>query len=87
MSHELTDEQKLAGDLGLHLCEEIWNGISRLRLAGDEFRPAHDEEFRELGYSDDDNLTLVLRRESDGEFFEVEIDCLVTRVRSKAGAS
>ena len=83
----LTDAQKLDGDLGLHLCEEIWNGIGLIRLACGTFRMADSVEFAALGYDEDDNLVTVLRRESDGAFFEVDIEVCSRRVSPAAGGA
>ncbi len=44
------------------------------------FRMASLEEARELGYGDEDE-TILIRRESDGAFFEAEADAMVRPVR------
>lgn len=71
----------LAGWLCQWICEEIWGHCCPLHLDGQDFRPASDEEFADLGYPEDENTVLLLRRESDGAFFEVELDADVRRMR------
>lgn len=84
---EVRDADKLAGHLGLNLCEYIW-GETRLDcIGGEEYVCADDDDLRALGYPEDDNETVVLMRTSDGAFFEIDIDVTARRVQPKGGAA
>lgn len=76
----------LAGHVAEWACEEIWSTAGPVWLDGQKFRAACSEELRELGYPEDDSTTLVLRRESDGAYFEVEFEPAVRRVQPKQAA-
>ena len=92
------ERMRLEGDLGLHLYEHLWGEWSPLHLDGADFRCAYEEEHEELGYHKmfelgkntetgepvmvNDETTLI-RRESDGAFFEVDIEVTLKRVEPK----
>lgn len=67
------------GDLGLLLCEHLWNRYGdTLRLGGEDFEMAYAEQVP--GYEDEEYVVL-LRRKSDGQIFDAEIDVSVRPVR------
>jgi hypothetical protein len=92
------ERMHLEGEFGRWLYEHLWNEWDRLHLGGAEFRCAYDEEYDELGYHRwseigknvetgepvmvEDQTTLI-RRESDGAFFEVDIEVSLSRVEPK----
>lgn len=63
--------QQAEGDLGLSLCEYVWNRNYALQLGGDEYEVADNEDVP--GYEDDDSAVL-LKRKGDGRLFEAFID-------------
>ena len=69
------------GDLGLLLCQHLWNGYVDIRLAGEEFAIVGCEDVP--GYENDEYAVLLLRK-SDGLVFEAEIDVSVNPVRVAA---
>jgi hypothetical protein len=71
----LTDSQKLSGDIGQYLFDEFCSEMG-FRFGGEKYRLAYDEEATDLGYPDDP-YSLIVRRERDGEFFEVELEATV----------
>jgi|SRR5579864_123077 len=78
MSAETEDEflQRMAteGDLGLFLCEYVWGQVNTLDLGGQEFGVVGCGEVP--GYEDED-MAVLLRRLSDGKFFEADIDVTI----------
>lgn len=74
------ERMEIDGDLGLHLCEHLWQELGTLRLGGQEFEMAGDDV---PGYEDDD-MAVLLRRKSDGQVFEAEIDVHVRPVTAVA---
>jgi hypothetical protein len=71
----------LAGDLAQVLAEHVWNLPRSISADGEEFFPVGCEEVP--GYEDDEDAVL-LRRESDGVVFEVDIDVCIRRVPTEA---
>jgi hypothetical protein len=80
---EAAFRQRMAydGDLGRMLCEHIWDMCNGLRLGDDKFEVVGGEEIP--GYEDDD-YAVLLRRKSDGQVFEAEIDVSLRAVRRQA---
>lgn len=78
----------LAGVIHDHLTELVNDGLHPIRDRANhtELRGAYSEEARALGY-DDDDPELILVRESDGVFFEVELDATVRRLEPPAAAT
>jgi hypothetical protein len=68
----------VSGDLGAHLCEHLWSEFGTLHLGGQDYEIAGDDV---PGYEDDD-WAVLLRRKSDGQVFEAEIDVDVRPVRT-----
>jgi hypothetical protein len=77
------------GDIGEWLTEQLVSSWDPLRFGGHDYRVAYQEEADELGYGGYYQLgtntetgepvmvldeTLLIRRESDGQFFEVDIE-------------
>lgn len=78
-----SERMKIDGDLGLLLCEHLWGRMGdTIHLGGHDFEIADNEEVP--GYGDDDDYAVLLRRKSDGEIFEAEIDVSVNPVRPSA---
>lgn len=69
---ELRDTDKLAGDVSQHVYDEIVNSPG-FYFRGEKFRVIYLEEARAMGLPDDDE-SLILRRDSDGKLFEVDIE-------------
>ena len=69
---------KAASDLDLFLAEHIWGQTYPLRLAGDMYEPVGDDEVS--GYEDDADA-ILLRRKSDGQVFEVDLDVTIRPAR------
>lgn len=80
---EIRERARIEGDLGEWLCQKIWDSFGTLRLGGSNFRPLDSEECEELG-NDDDDPAVLLRRESDGQVFEVDIDVTARKVSAPA---
>ena len=66
------------GDLGLMLCEHIWDLYRPLTLGGEEFQVVGCEDVP--GYEGQD-AAVLLQRKSDGKFFEADIDVTIRPVR------
>jgi len=49
------------------------------QIAGDAYEMASEEQYAELGETDmaDPSLPLIVRRQSDGAYFEIELDAYV----------
>jgi hypothetical protein len=75
---------RLTGEISLYLCEYMWSGLGSLEFGGQEFQVADSDDYRNLGYADDDNEVVLLRRESDGAYFEADIEVMVRRILPKA---
>ena len=78
---EFSQRMQRDGDLGLRLCEHLWDKWDPFQLGGEEFEvigcddvPGHEDE--EYG--------VFLRRTSDGLVFEAEIDVSINPVRAAA---
>ena len=76
---EAAFRQRMAydGDLSQLLAEHIWDLGRPFRLGGDEFEAVGCEEVP--GYEDQDGMVL-LRRKSDGQVFEADIEVSVRPV-------
>lgn len=73
----------IEGFLGEWLDSQIIEHYGSLSVGGDDFKALYLEEAQALGYKDDDP-TILIRRESDGIVFEVEIDVTVRRAPAKS---
>jgi hypothetical protein len=71
---------KAEGDLGLMLCEHMWDKTRPLRLGGEAWEVAHYEDVP--GYDDGD--AVLLRRKADGKVFEADIDVTLREVEKPA---
>jgi hypothetical protein len=80
---EFREQCAIEGGLWDALAQHVWDHNGPLRLNGGSFRPLYAEEAEELGY-DDDDAAILLRRESDGKVFEVDVDVSVTPVPTGA---
>jgi hypothetical protein len=78
---EFSQRMQVEGDLGLLLCEHIWDKCNPLRLGGQEFKVVGCDEVP--GY-EDENMAVLLRRMSDGKVFEADIDVTVQPVLTPA---
>jgi hypothetical protein len=67
---DLTEAQKLSGDISEYLFEEFCAEI-RLHFGGADF---------ELDGDDDDPWTLIIRRKPDGKRFEVELEATAREI-------
>lgn len=76
-------DHDLSGDLSEYVYGKFCDTWETFRLGSASFRLAHLEEARELGYADED-FTILIRRESDGAFFEVELEATVRPVPTEA---
>ena len=72
---EFRQRMRRDGDLGLHLCAYLWGELGTLHLGGEEFEITGDVP----GY-EDDNYAVLLRRKSDGQVFEVDIEVTIVPV-------
>jgi hypothetical protein len=68
---EFRQRMQRDGDLGLFLCEYLWRHDDDLTLGG--------ETYEQLGCDDvpgyeNDTYAVLLRRKSDGQVFDAEID-------------
>lgn len=81
---------RIAGHFAQHLCDEwLYEQTGEvLSLAGERFTVEYPEIFVPLfGWDeDDDTLPTVLRRESDGAYFEVNIEVWAKRINPKEQA-
>jgi hypothetical protein len=75
---ELRQNARREGGLQLLLCEYVWNDCWTMRLGGEEFELVGSDDVP--GYEDEDDVVL-LRRKSDGQVFDVEIDVTMRPVR------
>jgi hypothetical protein len=74
----VTDEDRLAGQISEELTESITFASRRLRYGGEEYDCPDEDEWEALGEDPSDpGCPLILRRVSDGKFFEVDIDVTV----------
>lgn len=80
---EFRGRHAIEGDLCTAFAEYVWDRPYALTLGGGKFRSLYAEEAEELGYGEDD-ATVLLRRESDGKVFEVDIDVTVRPVPTPA---
>ena len=76
----MTDHD-LSGYLSQHVIDELHN-TSSFSLGAERFRMAYAEEAAGLGW-DEDDPALLIRRESDGALFEVELEATVTPARPR----
>jgi hypothetical protein len=77
MNTDLTDSQKLSGDIGQYLFDEFCQAIS-LRFGGEPYELVGTDE---LGLPDDPWGDPIVRRKSDGKLFEVELEANVSEFR------
>jgi hypothetical protein len=68
---EFHQRMSMDADLQLMLCEYIWNLYHSLDLGDQKFEVVGGEDVP--GY-EDDNETVLLRRMSDGQVFEADIE-------------
>ena len=80
------ERNRLAGQISQYLFEEWCSSIGDFRFGGQKYRVAYDEDYEELGYGDDPDNPLLIRRESDGTWFEVELEANVHPVLPKAAS-
>ena len=70
-----SDAEKLAGEIAMEAYEEFW---AKTRFCygnpGVIYVPVGHDEFEALGLPTDDPYLTVLRREPDGQFFEIEFE-------------
>lgn len=80
MTPTTTDDPfKLGAALGEHLCEHIW-GLGRpIRLDGESFESVGCDDVP--GF---DEFAVLLRRTSDGQVFEADIDITMRPVKADA---
>ena len=81
---DLSETQRLSGDVSQHIFDEWCGGYGDLHFGGEKFRRAYDEDIERLGLDADDPYLLVIIRESDGKAFDVELEADVREVLSKA---
>jgi hypothetical protein len=74
---EFSKRMAAEGDLGLMLCEHLWDKYHPLRLGGQEFEVVGCEDVP--GYENDDTA-VFLRRKPDGKVFEADIDVTIQPV-------
>lgn len=69
------ERMRLSGDLSGMAYEHLCGKLSRTWISGGEhYRLIGDEEYTQLGYPSDDPWgPLVIKRESDGQCFELDI--------------
>ena len=72
---------KRDGDLGLVLCEYLWRHDGDLTLGGETYEQIGSDGIP--GY-EDDIYAVLLRRKSDGQVFDAEIDVSMHPVRVTA---
>lgn len=81
-AHKLPDPYDVSADFSAalfeHLCSEM-----KLSYRGTRYRLPTHEEVRARGYTEDDDDILLFMRESDGEFFEIDIDVHARKVPVK----
>jgi hypothetical protein len=75
----IRERNHLEGVIGEYLARKIHDDLNPIRDGGNEYRAAYSEEAVELGY-DDDDPEVIIRRNADGAYFEVEIDIYVRPV-------
>jgi hypothetical protein len=78
---EFSQRMRREGALGMLLCEHIWDKYDPLHLGGEDFEVIGSDEVP--GYEDDD-MAVLLRRKSDGQVFEAEIDVTMHPAREAA---
>jgi hypothetical protein len=76
----LLDGADLNADLSEYVYLKFCDTFGTFALGSERFRLASLEEGRELGYGDYDPV-LLIRRESDGAFFEAEIEATARPVQ------
>lgn len=79
---EARERWAVEADLAAALCEYVTDRPYPLSLGGGKFRPLYLEEAEELGCRDDE--VILIRRESDGAVFEVDVDVTVRPVPAEA---
>lgn len=77
-------DHDLSGDLSERCYDEFCGTFGIFGLGADKFRLAYEEEYEENGYDDEPGGPLLIRRESDGAFFEVELEATVRPAPSEA---
>ena len=78
---EFSQRMRREGDLGLKLCNYVWDHYGVLRLGAEEFESVSCDEVP--GYEDAE-YAVLLRRKSDGLVFEAEIDVTIKPVLTPA---
>jgi hypothetical protein len=81
---ETAEETELAAQVAEHMFDEFCSVYGTLSLGGRKYALAGDEEAAELGYDDDPCRPVVLRRESDGAYFEVALSAHVVALPAPA---
>lgn len=84
------ERMRLSGDLsGLayqYLCDQL--GYGGRTIDGEKYELADEKEYAALGYNPEDPWgPLVVRRQSDGQCFELDIEVDAHRVQAKADAA
>jgi hypothetical protein len=82
--HELSETQRLTGDIGQYLFDEWCQSFGDFTFGGEKFRTAYAEDIETLGLDSDDPYLLIIIRERDGKAFEVELEASVYPVPTKA---
>lgn len=83
---KLRERSHIEGFLAEWFGSQIIEHHGSIPVGGDYFKALYLEEAAELGYGKDDT-TILIRRESDGAVFEVEVEPVVRRVPTKAEAA
>jgi hypothetical protein len=86
VTHADREIPRLAGAIHQHIYDELVKGLHPIRVGSDTLRMAYAEEAEPFGY-DDDDPEIILRRESDGAFFEMDLEVIVRRLETPAAAA
>ena len=85
----LADANRVSGLLSQSVTENLASDFSFGKYIGaDEFESVSDEEYRDLGYDPDDPYgEIVIKRQRDDAYFELEVDVTARPLRQKTEAS
>jgi hypothetical protein len=81
---QFRENSQIAGRIGQMALEWLWDKTRPFHLGTDAFEIVGDEEAAHLGYSREEQESIVLiRRKRDGKTFEVEIEPWVRPARTR----
>jgi hypothetical protein len=77
------ERDRLAAAISQHIFDEFVGAWSFF-FGGEDYELICDEDYTALGYDENDDSLLIIKRRSDGKCFEVELEAWVRPVPTEA---